>query len=289
MTTTVMKPRAAPSRGVRARRWMRRSRWMAHLPLILVAAATAFPFYVMIVLSITPPGPFELPGSLLPKGIDIGPYIEALAGADLPRWLFNTFVYATLGVILTLLLASLAGYAFAKKRFRGRDALFWMCVAILMVPGQLYLIPQFLLISRLGLVDTLVGLLLPGIASVQALFLMRQFIGGIPDELLEAARIDGAGEFRIFFQIVLPQCGPVLATLGIFTFLWHWNEFLWPLVETRSPSNYTLTVGLNSLKGQDVSYNAEMAAAVITLVPVVIVFLLLQRYFIRGVMTSGIK
>lgn len=278
-----------PSRRNRLVRWTRRSGWAAHIPLIIVAAATAFPFYVMIVMSISTPGPFDLPGSLLPTKIDLTPYIEALSGANLGRWFINTVLFAGIAVVLTLLLASLAGYAFAKKNFKGRDILFWMCVAVLMVPGQLYLIPQFILISRLGLVDTFAGLLLPGIASVQALFLMRQFIRGIPDELLEAARIDGAGDFRIFFQIVLPLCGPVLATLGIFTFLWHWNEFLWPLIVTRSPENYTLTLGLNSLKAQELSFNAEMAASVITLVPVVIVFLIFQRHFVRGVMTSGIK
>jgi multiple sugar transport system permease protein len=266
-----------------------RKKLLAHLPLALVALATVFPFYVMVVLSVQDGRPLSLPGSLLPIHINFSAYAEALAGSDVPRWVVNTLAYSVLSVVLILVFASIAAYAFAKKRFFGSKAMFWTFIAMLMVPYHLTLIPQFILVSRLGLLDTLTGLIVPTLANAQALFLMRQFIIGIPDELIEAAKIDGAGELRIFFQIVLPQCKPILATLAVFVFLWHWNDFLWPLVATRSPDNYVLTVGLYSLQAKDISLAVTMAAAVVTFVPILVVYLLLQRYFVRGVTMSGMK
>ncbi|WP_222853450.1 carbohydrate ABC transporter permease [Fodinicola acaciae] len=266
-----------------------RRRLLPHLPLALVAVATVFPFYVMVVLSVQHGRPLSLPGSLLPIHIDFGAYAEALAGSDMGRWIGNTVAYSGISVVLVLVFASIAAYAFAKKRFFGSKVLFWTFIAMLMVPYHLTLIPQFILISKLGLLDTMTGLIVPTLANAQALFLMRQFIIGIPDELIEAAKIDGAGEVRIFFQIILPQCKPILATLGVFVFLWHWNDFLWPLVATRSPGNYVLTVGLYSLQAKDVSLAVTMAAAVITFLPILLVYLLLQRYFVRGVTMSGMK
>jgi multiple sugar transport system permease protein len=266
-----------------------RKKLLAHLPLALVAVATVFPFYVMIVLSVQGGSPLSLPGSLLPIHVNFSAYAEALAGSDVPRWVGNTLLYSVLSVVLVLVFASFAAYAFAKKRFFGSKALFWTFIAMLMVPYHLTLIPQFILVSRLGLLDTMTGLIVPTLANAQALFLMRQFIIGIPDELIEAAKIDGAGELRIFFRIVLPQCKPILATLAVFVFLWHWNDFLWPLVATRSPGNYVLTVGLYSLQAKDVSLAVTMAAAVVTFLPILVVYLLLQRYFVRGVTMSGMK
>jgi multiple sugar transport system permease protein len=268
---------------------MRRRRLAAHLPLALVAAATLFPFYVMVALSLQKGQPQSLPGSLLPRQVNLSAYADALASSEIPRWALNTLLYSVISVVLVLLFASFAAYAFAKKRFPGRTMMFWSFIAMLMVPYHLTLIPQFLLISRLELLDTMAGLIIPTLANAQALFLMRQFIIGIPDELIEAARLDGAGELRTFFQIVLPQCKPILATLGVFVFLWHWNDFLWPLVATRSPGNYTLTVGLYTLRAQDTSLAVTMAAAVITFLPILVLYLLLQRYFVRGVTMSGLK
>jgi multiple sugar transport system permease protein len=278
-----MTPTAVPGPRRRNRR-----RLLAHLPLAAVAAVTVFPFYVMVVLSVQH-GPLALPRSLLPVHIDFGAYREALAGSDMVRWVGNTLAYSVVSVALVLVFASLAAYAFAKKRFYGRNTLYWSFIAMLMVPYHLTLIPQFILVSKLGLLDTMTGLIVPTLANAQALFLMRQFIIGIPDELIEAAKIDGAGELRLFFRIVLPQCKPILATLGVFVFLWHWNDFLWPLVAMHSPQNYVLTVGLYSLQAKDVSLAVTMAAAVVTFLPVLAVYLLLQRYFVRGVTMTGLK
>jgi multiple sugar transport system permease protein len=267
----------------------RRRRLLPHLPLAIVALVTLFPFYVMVVLSLQHGRPLSLPGSLVPAHINLGAYKDALASGQELRWVFNTLVYSVVSVVLVLLFASLAAYAFAKKRFFGQRTMFWTLIAMLMVPYHLTLIPQFILISRLNGLDSYWGLIVPTLANAQALFLMRQFIAGVPDELIEAARIDGAGELRLFWRIVLPQCKPILATLGVFVFLWHWNDFLWPLVETRAPSHYTLTVGLYSLQAQDTSLAVTMAAAVITFLPILVIYLLLQRYFVRGVTLSGLK
>jgi multiple sugar transport system permease protein len=273
--------RRRPSRG--------RSSWRAHAPLILAALCTLFPFYVMVVLSLRSGQAMTLPDALVPFDLNFSAYSDMLARAELVRWIVNTTIYAGVSVVLVLLFASCAAYAFAKKRFFGRDVIFWTLLATIMVPYHLTLIPQFILISRLDGIDTYWGLIAPTLANTQALFLMRQFISKIPDELIEAARIDGAGEFRLFFGIVLPQTKPILATLGVFVFLWHWNDFLWPLVQTRSPDHYVLTVGLNSVQAQHTSLSVTMAAAVCTFLPILLVYLLLQRYFVRGVVTSGLK
>jgi multiple sugar transport system permease protein len=192
-------------------------------------------------------------------------------------------------VVLILLFASMAGYAFAKKRFPGRDALFWALLATLMVPFQATLIPSYILVSRLNGVDTYWGMIVPTLANVQAIFLMRQFIVQLPDELFEAAEMDGASEWRIFTTIVLPLVRPALATLGVFVFLWHWNDFLWPLVIGQSGEMQTLTVGLATLQSENVPINQIMAGATITVVPSLLVFGLLQRYLTDSIAMTGLK
>lgn len=262
-------------------------RW--HLLMGSVAIVTVFPFYVMVVLSLQSGVPIELPGSLLPGSINFDAYRAVFASSLMPRWLLNTIIYSVVSVVLVLALASTAAFAFAKLHFRGRDSLFWLVVAMLMVPHHLTLIPLFIGVSRLGGVDTYWGLLLPTVANVQALFLMRQFIRGVPDELLDAARIDGAHELRLFWSIVLPQTKPILATLGMFVFLWHWNDFLWPLVIGQTSQMYVLTVGLATLQAEETSLAAIMAGAVVTFLPILGVFAAVQRHYVRSVMTTGLK
>lgn len=276
-----------------ARTRRRRPRWLtllgAHGPLLAVAVVTIFPFYVMTVLSVQAGQPVQLPQSLIPTSINLDAYFAVFRSSDLPRWLLNTAIYSVVSVVLVLILGSMAAYAFAKRPFPGRTALFWVLVAMMMVPHHLTIIPQFILLAETGGLNTYWGLILPTIANVQALFLMRQFIADIPDELMEAARIDGAGEFRIFWVIVLPQTKPILATLGVFVFLWHWNDFLWPLIVAPASSMRVLTVGLSTLQAQETSLAIIMAGAVITFLPVFIIFLFMQRYFVRGVTMSGMK
>jgi multiple sugar transport system permease protein len=285
----VTRPARTESTPARVKRRRSRRKLWAHLPLTIVALVTLFPFYVMVVLSGQKDRALSLPKSLLPIHFNFAAYRDALGGGDVGRWALNTVIYSGVSVVLVLTFASFAAYAFAKKQFFGRRVMFWTFIAMLMVPYHLTLIPQFILISKMQGIDSYWGLIVPTLANAQALFLMRQFIVGIPDDLIEAARIDGAGEVRVFLQIVLPQTKPILATLGVFVFLWHWNDFLWPLVETRSPDKYVLTVGLYSLQAQDVSLAVTMASAVITFLPILFIYLALQRYFVRGVTMTGMK
>ncbi|WP_147915932.1 carbohydrate ABC transporter permease [Ruania zhangjianzhongii] len=278
---------SAPISPVPAKR--RKRTWRLHLLLIVAALLTAFPFYAMVALSLQPGEAVELPGSLLPTAPSFGAYAEAMGSRSIPTWALNSTIYSVVSVFLVLLFASMAGYAFAKKRFFGRELIFWVFVAMLMLPYHLTIIPQYLVVSELDGLNTMWGMILPTIANAQAMFLMRQFIQDIPDELIDAARIDGAGEFRIYWTIILPQTKPIMATLGTFVFLWHWNDFLWPLVSQQSPTNYVLTVGLSSMQEQEAPLATIMAGSVITFIPALLVFIVLQRYFVRGVMMSGIK
>ncbi|GGS97468.1 carbohydrate ABC transporter permease [Nonomuraea spiralis] len=259
---------------------------------VLLAVATPvtlFPFYAMVVLSLKPGTAVTFPESMLPWPVDFGAYGEVLGGRDLVTWTVNTLIYSVISVVAVLLLASLAGYAFAKKRFPGREPMFWSFLAMVMVPYHVTLIPTFMLIAELGGVDTYWGLILPTLANAQAVFLMRQFIMGLPDELFEAARLDGASEWRIFSRIVLPLCKPILATLGVFVFLWHWNDLLWPLIIGGGADMRTLTVGIASLQTENVPLSVVLAGATVAFVPIFAAYLVGQRYFTEGVTMSGIK
>jgi multiple sugar transport system permease protein len=195
----------------------------------------------------------------------------------------------TLGVLLT---SSLAGYGFAKFRFPGRDILFVLVLATMMIPFFVVLIPIFFLVRQLGWMDSYLGLIMPNIVTAFGIFLMRQYMMSLPDELLDAARIDGASEFAIYWRIVLPLAGPALGALAILAFVYHWNSFLWPLVIIRSRELATIPIGLNSLRVYASSpevINLQMAGAALAIIPVVAVFAVLQRYFVRGIALTGIK
>ncbi|MEU9338502.1 carbohydrate ABC transporter permease [Streptomyces sp. NPDC048290] len=289
-------PAARPPRAPKERdtlpsslRMRPRGKLLRALLLTLASIVTLFPFYAMVVLSLKPEGAIDLPGSLAPWPLEGGAYGDVLGSQDVPRWLFNTLVYSLVSVVGTLLLAALAGYAFAKKRFPGREAMFWSFLSMVMVPYHVTMIPTFILIAKLGGVDSYWGLIVPTLANAQAVFLMRQFIIGLPDELFEAARLDGAGELQIFFRIVLPLLKPILATLGTFVFLWHWNDFLWPLVIGQSTEMRTLTVGIASLQQQQVPLNQVLAGSVIAFVPIFSAYLVGQRYFTEGITGSAVK
>lgn len=262
---------------------------MRYAMLSFVAFLTAFPFYVMIVLALREPGPIILPDALIPTNISFDAITRVLGSNSMGKWFINSMIYSVVSVVIVLLLASLAGYAFAKLRFPGRNALFWVILATIMVPFHLSLIPVFLMVANLQLVDTITGMMLPGLAGVQALFLMRQFIRGLPDELFDAGRIDGASDLRLWWSIVLPLTKPVLATMGVFTFLWHWNDFLWPLVIAHTDASRPLTVGLATLQREQVTVSEQMAGAFLSFIPAFLVFLVLQRYLVRGISMSGVK
>jgi multiple sugar transport system permease protein len=292
-TTAPAATRTSPATGLtgaRARVASRRGLVYAVYTLGLVVVAG--PFAWMVAGSFkSAPELHRFPPTLLPTAPTLDNYRTLFEKLDFPLYLFNSVVVAACVVGGNLLFCSMLGYALTKLHFAGRDRIFLLVMATLMVPSTVTLVPLFVLMSAIGLVNTYAGLILPFAAGPFGVFLMRQFIGTIPDDLVEAARIDGAGELRIFRSVVMPLCRAPLATLGIFTFLASWNNFLWPLVVSTSERMYTLPVGVATFSiGQHSSdYGTLMAGAVVLVVPVVIVFLLLQRHFTQGIAMTGIK
>lgn len=250
------------------------------------------PFLWMLVSSFKTEGEIRrLPPTWLPHEPTLAGYTELLGRLDFPVYFGNSVVVAVLTTAGNLLFCAAAGYALAKLRFAGRGVLFTVVLGTIMVPSIVTLVPLFVLASNLGLVNTYAGLVLPFLAQAFGVFLMRQFMLSIPEDLLEAARIDGAGELLIFWKIVLPLCRPALATLGILTFLASWNNFLWPLVAATTEDRYTLPVALAlySVGQNRARYDLLLAGSVLVVVPVLIVFVLLQRHFVRGIATTGLK
>lgn len=274
----------ARSAGLRRRR----RALSLHVVLGVAALITLLPFFWMLILSVSAPGSLHLP-NLIPSAVTLSYFEEALSNAGVVRWALNSFIYSGVSVVVSLLLASAAGYAFAKKRFPGHRALFWSFVAMLMVPAQLTIVPLYLLIAWAGGVDTYWGLILPTLASAQAVFLIRQYVLGLPDELFEAAKLDGASEWRVFTAIVLPLCRPILATLGIFVFLFHWNDFFWPLLAAQSDDMRTLTVGLATMQARAPTTGSLMASTALSFVPCLVVFVGLQRYITQGIALTGFR
>ncbi|WP_351226030.1 carbohydrate ABC transporter permease [Streptomyces sp. NPDC002133] len=233
------------------------------------------------------------PPAWIPTDWTLANFRELLNLLDVPLYFFNSTLVAVFVTLCNLLFCSMLGYALAKLNFRGKKAVFGIVMAALMVPGNLMLMPQFVMMSKLNLVDTYAALILPSAAGAFGVFLMRQFISAVPDELLEAARVDGAREWYIFWRIVIPQVKPALATLSIFVFLGSWNNFLWPLVATNDVDKYTLPVALATFATDptkaDGSNGVLMAGALLVVLPVLIVFIVLQRFFTQSIATAGIK
>jgi multiple sugar transport system permease protein len=232
------------------------------------------------------------PGAWLPSEVTFDNFVRLFATQGFSTFLGNSVVVAAMVVAGNLVAASAAGYALAKFDFAGKRIAFGAVMAALMVPYTATFVPQFVVTMNIGLVDTLAGIALPSLALPISIFIMRQYASAIPDELLEAARIDGAGELRIFFRIFVPLAGPALATVTIMSFLASWNNFIWPLVVAQSTSTYTLPVGLaaTSQAAQNVTdYGLMLAGAVVVMLPVLVLFLFLQRHFVQGVAATGLK
>jgi len=262
-----------------------------HLVLIPIAIAMLIPLVWMLVTSLqTLNETRQYPPTLVPHTLQWKNYTDVLRLAPFGRWFLNTTIVTVSVVIANLLLCSLAGYAFARIKFFGREVVFILVLATLMIPFQVVMIPTFLIVRKMGLIDTLGALIVPNLASAFGIFLLRQFFRTLPVELEEAARIDGASRLGVLFKIVLPLSGPALATLAVITFLWTWNDFLWPLITIYSPSNFTLQLGLTTFQGaHQTTTNLLMAANVMSMIPVLLLFFVAQRYFIRGIATTGLK
>jgi len=217
-------------------------------------------------------------------------YTQAFQMYDYMRYFMNSVFVTVVATILTLLINSMAAFAFAKYNFRGRDGLFVLTLAMIMIPLQVILIPMYLVVSSLGLVNTYWGMIIPAAATPTGVFVIRQYMLTIPDELIESARIDGAGEFRIYARIMLPLARPALAVIAIFSILWRWNDFLWPLLIAQTERLYTLPVALALLNGQlVVPYNVVLAMSVMSIIPVLFMFVFMQRQIIQGIAHTGLK
>jgi multiple sugar transport system permease protein len=262
-----------------------------HALLVLGSIGAILPMVWMVSASFMAPGEAStFPPRLLPREPTLEHYEALFTRLRLGRYFLNSAIIALAVTAISLLVNSMAGYAFAKLRFRGRDGLFRLLAAGLVVPVQVAMLPLFLLLKQLGLINTYWGVIIPGMASIFGIFLIRQYALSIPDELLDAARIDGAGELRIFVSIVLPTIVPILATLAIWTFLATWNDFMWPLIVLSDEERWTLPVALANLSGEHVQdIELMMAGSVLTTLPVMLVFLFLQRYYIQGIMLGSSK
>jgi multiple sugar transport system permease protein len=255
------------------------------------AALTALPLLWMVSASLMPAGEATaIPPHLLPSAPTFEHYRTLFTRLHLARHLLNSIVLAAVVTAIALVINSMAGYAFSKLRFAGRDRLFGVLLAALVIPAQVAMLPLFLLLKQLGVINTYWAVIIPGMASVFGIFLIRQYVLGISDSVLDAARTDGAGEWRVYRSVALRLSAPILVTLAVFTFMGTWNDFMWPLIVLADADLYTLPVALATLAGEHVQdVELMMAGSVLTVLPVLIVFVVLQRYYIAGIMAGGVK
>lgn len=278
---------AANFGGVQSKRNTRIWQGVSYLVMILISVATVVPFLFMFSTSFTQSFTMmSYPPRLIPEDPSLDNYFTIVFNFQnglFPRWFFNT-IFTTFCIIAgSLLLNTLSGYIFAKKEFYGKQTIFVLLLATMMVPGAVTLIPAFLMINRLGLFDTYWALILPALASPFGIFMMRQFISSLPSELIEVAKIDGASELRIFWSIIIPLSLPGMAALGIFTLINAWNAFLWPLVVLRSNDMRTLVVGLATVQSEfHPEYGLIMAGSVLTVLPLLMLYVAFQPYFVEG-------
>lgn len=294
MTTQLAQaaPLAGPAPTWRPRQRARGGHWWVYLILTIGLLTVISPFAWMVLSSIKPYGEImHVPPTWWPSHATLDNYRSLFARLKISTYLFNSVLVAVAVTLGNIVFCSMVGYALAKVDFVGRRVVLFLVLGILMVPGVVTFVPLFILVSNLGLTNTYLGLILPFLVGPLGIFLMRQFISGLPDELIDAARVDGAGELRIFARIVMPLCGPAIATLGILTFLGSWNNFLWPLVVAQTEDKYTLPVALAlySVAQNATEYGLLISGAVVIVVPILLVFLALQRHFVHGIATTGIK
>lgn len=267
------------------------NRLSIYLFLILISVAFIYPFLFMFSTSLKETKTiFSAPAELIPKNPTLVNYNFLFKSLPFARWILNSFILASSVTLIKIFIDSMAGYAFARRNFKGKNVLFAIILGTLMIPLAVTIIPRFLIVKRLGLLDTYFGLIIPPLSYPLGIFLMRQYMSSIPLELEEAARIDGCSEIGLYYRIILPISKPALAVLAIFTFMNQWINLLWPVLVTSSPEMKTLTVGIATLKAQVVSnWGLIMAANTASLVPIIIVFLFLQRYFMEGLTAGCLK
>ena len=271
-----------------------RDRWrhlLIYVVLTLGALTMILPYYWMVITSLKPLSEIQTyPPTFWVQLPTLQPYRDLFRLLPMARSFLNSLFVAGTVTLANLFFCSLAGYAFAKHRFWGRELIFWTMVCSMMIPWQVNLIPGFVIVKSLGWINTFYALIVPNLATTFGIFLCRQYITSIPDDLIDAAKIDGCGEFTIYRAMILPLIGPVLATLAIFTFLAQWNSFIWPLIVVQTSPMRTVPLVLAALNGQfGANFAMVMAGAVVVTLPVLVVFLFFQRYLIRGITMTGLK
>lgn len=266
-------------------------RALVHLLLILISGLMVVPFIWMVLTAFKSMSEATaIPVQILPSRLRWENFADLFRSFNFGSMYLNTALATLIRVVAQVSFCAMAGYAFARLRFPGRDIIFAGILSVMMIPPVLYIIPKFLLMAELGWVNTMQGYVVPGFTSAFGTFLLRQFFKSLPNELAEAARIDGSGPFRTFFSIMLPLARPGLIAFGIFSTLWSWNELLWPLIILNSPDKITLSVGLATMEGEYVSnYPVMMAGALLAVLPMVVLFFVLQRQFIEGIALTGSK
>lgn len=273
---------------------MRRNRLLIILiyaPLSAAALLALLPLYWLLTGSVKPAATLlKMPPDFVPHGVTLEHFRRLFELTPALAWLGNSVFAAVVATVCNVVFCSMAGYGFAKIRFPGNRTLFWACLATMMVPAQVTVIPLFLLVRHLGLINTYAGLLLPALATAFGVFLMKQFISTVPDSLIEAARIDGCSEFMIFWRIIFPVSKPAVATLAILSFTSNWNSFLWPLLVMVDNRRWTLPVGLAGINDNFFAdYGMTMAGAAGAAIPMIVLFLTLQRYFLKGLTLGAVK
>jgi multiple sugar transport system permease protein len=283
------RPQSQPLATLMAR--LARGHFFNYLILIVGAAVMVVPFIWMLSTSFKPQSEtISFPPRLLPLRPTLDNYLEVFERLNIGRLYWNTAFVTTVKTALNVYTSTLLGYIFGKFRFRGRDLLFYLILSTWIIPFEVYMIPLYIMMVNMRLGDTYWALILPEISSAYAIFLFRQFMFTIPNDLLDAARIDGAGEWRIFHQLILPLSRPVLATLVAFYFMWNWNDFLWPLIVITTSNKYVLPVGLALFVSEfGTQYGLTMAGASLAIIPVLLVFMAMQRYIVQGITLTGFK
>lgn len=290
VTTTTRTPRSAPR--VRRRSTPPR-RWLLVAVLAILAAFVVFPLYWMVVSALTSGGQSQSTEFYLwPKEPTFSNFTEVFATQPVWRWIGNSVLISVVTTALSVVVSLGAGYALAKYRFWGRGLFYAAFMLTIMIPIQVTIVPSFLVVARIGLVDSPWAVILPTAFDVVGIFIARQFMLGVPDAIVEAARVDGAGEYRAFFSVVLPTCGPLVGVLVILAFMARWNDFLWPMVVLQGAENLTVPVGLSTLTNNPAfasPWGAVMAVATVTVLPILAVFLVFQKQFVQGISSTGIK
>ncbi len=291
MTPNVTAPPAIDLRPSGARRRRTLASAAAFIALIIVTVIWLVPFAWALDTAIKPESETTaIPSQWIPAHATLAAFGKVLSAGSLPRWYLNSVIVSVAITLITVVLASLAAYAFSQVPFRGRRLLFAVVMAGLMVPAQVLIVPLYTMMNNLGLVNTYQGVILPQIASPIAVFILKQFFDGLPRELAEAAVMDGCSRFRIFWQIWIPLSRAAIAAVSIFTFVWAWNNFLWPLIVITSTDMMPLTVGLSTVQSSfGLQYAQIMASAVLAAIPILVVFAIFQRQIVQGIAGTGIK